>query len=209
MTVVIGIAGGIATGKTEVAKVFAEKGAVIISGDELGREVVEKNPEVLTELVEAFSIEILDQNGVLNRRKLAQLAFRDTASKKKLNDTIHPHLLRKLKERLAQLRKSKGEKLVVVDAALIPDWGIKDWLDYLVIVDCTYENQLQRLKQRGLSDKEAKDHIASQLPSEKKRESADYLIENNRTLKELQKKAERLYLHVLERFLKTDVDKGS
>lgn len=205
--VVIGIAGGIATGKTEVAKLFAKRGAIIISGDELGREVVEENPEALKELVEVFGEEILDENGKLNRRKLAQLAFRDPVSKKKLNDIIHPHLLRRLKERLTQLRKKEGEKLVVVDAALIPDWGIKDWLDYLVIVDCTYENQLQRLKQRGLSEKEAKDRIASQLSSERKREPADYLIENNGTLEELRQESEKLYLLIQERFSKTGVDK--
>ena len=205
--VVIGIAGGIATGKTEVAKLFAKRGAVIISGDELGREVVEENPEALKELVEVFSEEILDENGKLNRRKLAQLAFRDPVSKKKLNNIIHPHLLRRLKERLTQLRKKEGEELVVVDAALIPDWGIKDWLDCLVIVDCTYENQLQRLKERGLSEKEAKDRIASQLSSERKRESADYLIENNGTLEELRQESEKLCLLIQERFLKTGVDK--
>jgi dephospho-CoA kinase len=205
--VVIGIAGGIATGKTEVAKLFAKRGAVIISGDDLGREVVEENPEVSKELVEVFSEEILNENGKLNRRKLGQLAFRDAVSKKKLNDIIHPHLLRRLKEKLTQLRKKEGEKLVVVDAALIPDWGIKNWLDYLVIVDCTYENQLQRLKERGLSEKEAKDRIASQLPSDRKREPADYLIENDGTLEELRQESEKLYLLIQERFSKTGVDK--
>ncbi|MFQ5868613.1 MAG: dephospho-CoA kinase [Candidatus Zixiibacteriota bacterium] len=205
--VVIGIAGGIATGKTEVAKLLVNRGAIIISGDELGREVIQENPGVLRELVEAFSEEILDENGKLNRRKLAQLAFRDPVSKKKLNNIIHPHLLRRLKERLTQLRKKEGEKLVVVDAALIPDWGIKNWLDYLVIVDCTYENQLQRLKERGLSEQEAKDRIASQLSSERKRESADYLIENNGTLEELRQESEKLYLLIQERFSKTGVDK--
>jgi len=205
--VVIGIAGGIATGKTEVAKLFAKRGAIIISGDELGREVIQENPGVLRELVEAFSEEILNEKGELNRRKLAQLAFQDPLSKKKLNEIIHPHLLNKLKQRLAQLRREGKQQLVVVDAALIPDWGIKNWLDYLVIVDCTYENQLQRLKERGLSEQEAKDRIASQLSSERKRESADYLIENNGTLEELRQESEKLYLLIQERFSKTGVDK--
>jgi len=205
--VVIGIAGGIATGKTEVAKLFAKRGAIIISGDELGREVIQENPGVLRELVEAFSEEILNEKGELNRRKLAQLAFQDPTSKQKLNEIIHPHLLEKLKGRLTQLRKKEGEKLVVVDAALIPDWGIKDWLHCLVIVDCTYDNQLQRLKERGLSEQEAKDRIASQLSSERKREPADYLIENNGTLEELRQESEKLYLLIQERFSKTGVDK--
>lgn len=186
---------------------FAERGAIIISGDELGREVAEENPEVLEELVEAFSKEILDDEGELNRGELARLAFRDAGSKKKLNDIIHPHLLSKLKERLAQLRTEGRQQLVVVDAALIPDWGIKDWLDYLVIVDCTYENQLKRLVERGLAEQEAKDRIASQLPSDKKREFADYIIENNGTLEELREQSQRLYLHICDRFLKTGVDK--
>lgn len=205
--IVIGIAGGIATGKTEVAKLFANRGAIIISGDELGREVVEESPEVLKELGEAFSEEILDGKGELDRRKLAQLAFQDALSKKKLNEIMHPHLLNKLKQRLAQLRREGKQQLVVVDAALIPDWGIKDWLDYLVIVDCTYDNQLQRLKERGLSEQEAKHRIASQLSSERKRESADYLIENNGTLEELRQESEKLYLLIQERFSKTGVDK--
>jgi len=186
---------------------FANRGAIIISGDELGREVVEENLQVLRELVEAFSEEILNEKGELNRRKLAQLAFQDPLSKKKLNEIIHPHLLNKLKQRLAQLRREGKQQLVVVDAALIPDWGIKNWLDYLVIVDCTYENQLQRLKERGLSEQEAKDRIASQLSSERKRKSADYLIENNGTLEELRQESEKLYLLIQERFSKTGVDK--
>lgn len=207
MTVVIGIAGGIATGKTEVAKFFAGRGAVIISGDELGREAIDESTEVPKQLVEAFSEKILDQEGKLDRRKLAQLAFKDTASKRKLNDIIHPHLLAKLRERLTQLRKQGKQQLVVVDAALIPDWGIKDWLDYLVIVDCSHENQLHRLRQRGLSQQEAKDRITCQLPSDKKREFADYLIENNGTLEELRQESERLYLLIQKRFFKTGVDK--
>ena len=207
MTVVIGIAGGIATGKTEVAKVFAEKGAVIISGDELGKDVVEEKPVVLGELVRAFSTEILDQNGALDRSKLAQLAFKDTPSRKKLNGIVHPHLLAELRERLTQLRKQGKQQLVVVDAALIPDWGIKGWLDYLVIVDSSYENQLQRLRERNLSDEEAKDRIASQLPSGQKREFADHLIENDGSLEELREEAQRLYLHIRDRFSKTGVDK--
>lgn len=207
MTVVIGIAGGIATGKTEVAKVFAERGAVIISGDELGKDVVEESPVVLGELVRAFSTEILDKNGALDRRKLAQLAFKDADSRRKLNEIVHPHLLSKLKARLVQLRKQKTDQLIVVDAALIPDWGIKDWLDYLVIVDSSYENQLKRLRERNLSEREARDRIASQLPSRRKRESADHLIENDGSLEELREEAQRLYLYICDRFSKTGVDK--
>jgi dephospho-CoA kinase len=207
MTVVIGIAGGIATGKTEVAKVFAERGAVIISGDELGKDVVEENPVVLDELLRAFSKRILNPEGKLDRRKLAQLAFKDSAGRKKLNGIIHPHLLAKLRGRLTELRKQGKQQLVIVDAALIPDWGIKDWLDYLVIVDSSYENQLQRLRERNLSGQEAKDRIASQLPSRQKREAADYLIENDGSLEELREEARRLYLQICERFSKTGVDK--
>lgn len=189
--IVIGITGGIASGKTEVAKVFAKRGAVILSGDEIGKEVVEKNRNVLQELVKTFGNSILKKNGTLNRRKLGELAFASPRSKNKLNRIVHPRLLGELRKRI---RKQKKNTVVVVDAALIVEWGLEKELDCLIFVESKREDKIKRLqKEKDYSQKEAMDRIKSQLPEKIKKKKADYIIRNDKDLTELRKKAKEVW----------------
>jgi len=186
----IGITGGIACGKTEVCKVFQKKGAIILSGDEIGKEVVEKNKKVLKELVTTFGKEILNKNQSLNRRKLGEFAFASKESKEKLNRIIHPYLLRELGKRINSLRRKRDKDVVVIDAALIVEWGLQKELDYLIFVESKREDKIRRLQnQKGYSRKEAIDRIKSQLPEMTKKRLADFVIKNDKGLKELKKKA--------------------
>ena len=190
----IGVTGGIACGKTEVCKVFQKKGAIILSGDEIGKEVVEKNKKVLKELVKSFGKEILNKNKSLNRRKLGKLAFASEESKNKLNRSIHPYLLRELRKRVKYLRRKGYKDVVVVDAALIVEWGLQKELDHLIFVESKREDKIKRLqKQKGYSRKETIDRIKSQLPEITKKRLADFVIINDKGLNGLRRKAEKTW----------------
>ena len=194
----IGITGGIACGKTEVAKVFERKGAIILSGDQIGKEVVEKDKKVLKELVRAFGQDILNKNGTLNRRKLGEIAFAARESKDKLNQIVHPRLLKELRKRIQVLKKNRKDAVVVVDAALIVEWGLEEDLDYLVFVESKREDKIRRLqKEKGYSRREAWDRIKSQLPESSKKEKADVVIRNDKGLAELRKRADEVWKKTL------------
>ena len=194
----IGVTGGIACGKTEVCKVFQKRGATVLSGDQIGKEVVEKNKKVLKELVQTFGENILKQDGTLNRRKLGKIAFATKKSRDKLNRIIHPYLLRGLRKRIESLRKKDKEAVVVVDAALIVEWGWEKELDWLIFVESKRKDKIKRLqKQKSYSKKEALDRIRSQLPEIAKKRLADFVIRNDKGLAELRIKANRVWKHII------------
>ena len=197
--VLIGVTGGIACGKTEVCRVFQKRGALILSGDEFGKEVVEKNKKVRNELVRTFGKAILNKNKNLNRRKLGQLAFASKESRDKLDKIIHPYLLRELKKRIKNLRGRRDQGLVVVDAALIVEWVLQSELDHLIFVESSREDKIRRLqKQRGYSRKEALDRIKSQLPETAKKRLADFVIINDKGVNELREKAEKVFSRLIQ-----------
>jgi dephospho-CoA kinase len=190
----IGITGGIACGKTEVAEVFRKKGAVILSGDQIGKEVVEKEGTVLKQLVRAFGQDILNKNGTLNRRKLGRIAFTSKESRDKLNRIIHPHLLKELRRRIQNIQEENPQAVVVIDAALIVEWGLEKELDHLIFVESKEENKIKRLqKEKGYSKKEALDRIKSQLPEKVKEKKADVVIRNDEGLAELRTAADGVW----------------
>ncbi|NIM98952.1 MAG: dephospho-CoA kinase [candidate division Zixibacteria bacterium] len=194
----IGITGGIACGKTEVAKVFQKKGAIILSGDQIGKEVVEKNKGVLRQLVKTFGQGILKKDGTLNRRKLGEIAFASHEVRDKLNQIVHPHLLRELGSRIEKLRRKSESGVAVVDAALIVEWGLEKELDYLIFVESKREDKIKRLqKEKGYSRREALDRIKSQLPEIIKKAKADFVIRNDRKLSHLREKAERTWGQIM------------
>jgi dephospho-CoA kinase len=195
----IGITGGIACGKTEVARVFQRKGAVVISGDRIGRGVVEKNKVVLRQLVKIFGQSILRRDGTLNRRRLGKIAFASNQGRDKLNEIIHPHLLKELRRRIERLKAKRKSGIVVLDAALIVEWGLEKELDYLIFVESKREDKIRRLqKKKGYSEKEALDRIKSQLPEITKRRKADFVIGNNKGLAELKRKANGIWERIMD-----------
>lgn len=195
----IGITGGIACGKTEVAKVFQEKGAMVLSGDEIGKEVVEKSRAVLKELVSAFGEDILRGDSSLDRRRLGRIAFASEESRDKLNKIIHPHLLKELRKRIQAAEEENLQAVVVIDAALIVEWGLEKELDHLIFVESKREDNIRRLqKQKGYSEKEALDRIKSQLPEKVKEEKADMIIRNDKGLAELRTAADGVWRFVAD-----------
>ncbi|MGB2988480.1 MAG: dephospho-CoA kinase [Candidatus Zixiibacteriota bacterium] len=198
----IGVTGGIACGKTEVAEVFRKKGAIVLSGDQIGKEVVEKEGTVLKQLVHAFGQDILNKNGTLDRRKLGEIAFASEESRDKLNRIIHPHLLKELRRRIQNIEEENPRAVVVIDAALIVEWGLEKELDYLIFVESKEENKIKRLqKEKGYSKKEALDRIKSQLPEKVKEKKADVVIRNDEGLAELRTAADGVWRFIAACFV--------
>lgn len=186
--IIIGLTGGPGTGKSLAASYLKMQGAVILSGDQAGKIAVEEIPSVLRKLVKSFGREILYPDGTLNRRKLGSIAFGNPDSHATLNSIVHPPLLKLLKAALNQLKKSGRYKIIVIDAALIFEWGIANWCDYILAVTARRDIRIKRLMSQGLSRHEATDRIAAQIPDKDKAALADYVIENNDARAALRKK---------------------
>jgi len=189
-TIVVGLTGGPGTGKSTAAKFMQAEGAAILSGDEAGKRAVEVR-SVFNYLIKAFGREILKSDNSLDRKKLGGMVFAKPDAMEKLNNIVHPRLLRILKADILE-HKKRGTPLVVIDAALIFEWGIANWCDYIVVVTAKKDIRIKRLMQSGLSRKEAIDRINSQIPDRDKTSLADYVIENNGDKTELRRRVAEL-----------------
>jgi len=193
----IGIVGQIGAGKSTATDILKKNGAAVISADDIGRDVVENNPAVLNKLAKTFGPDILTPSGRLRRRKLGEIAFASDHTKQQLNRIVHPPLLKELARRVKAARKTHD--LVVIDAALLIDWGWDRKVDLTILIHAGREIQIKRLRARGYSIAEARQRLKSQLAYRSLRAHADLAILNNTTPAQLEKKIRRL----LKRFRKT------
>jgi len=187
----IGLVGQIGTGKSEAARILKRNhGAFIISADKIGRNVVDKNPVVLKRLVKAFGSTILTKSGNLKRKALGRIAFASDDRKKKLNEIVHPLLLKEL-EKQSKTAQKKYE-IVVIDAALLIDWGWNKKVDYTILIHAGNEIKISRLVKKGLSRSEALMRITSQLKFRELKKHADFIILNNKSLSHLEKRIDEI-----------------
>jgi len=194
---VVGLTGGVGCGKTVIAAEFARRGAVIISGDQVGHEVVDRDARLQRQLARWFGAAILGKRG-LHRRKLAQRAFATPENQKRLNDVVHPALIAELKRRVRAARRGPNVPLVVVDAALLVEWKRKVPVDVLVAVWASRANRRRWLRQRGWSAAEIGLRMRSQLPFSARRAVADVVIRNDRDVEALRRKVARLWQKLQE-----------
>ncbi|MEO0292877.1 MAG: dephospho-CoA kinase [candidate division WOR-3 bacterium] len=190
---IIGITGNTGVGKTEVSKFFKNWGATIISCDEIGWEVLKES--FVVEKIKSKFEGVTTEDGKINREKLASIVFKDKKKLQELNKIVHPELLRRLKEAIEKERN----KIIVVDAALIFEWKIKDWFDFIILVISTTKNKYKRLLAQGIEKGIIKGRLNSQLESRFLTKLSDFVIENNGTLKELEKKAREVWNKILEK----------
>lgn len=189
---IIGLTGSIASGKSTVSKMLAEKGYPIIDADLVARQVVEPGSETLKKIGDLFGDEVIKPDGTMDREKVGALIFSDPARRKQLNDIIHPairgEMLRQRSDYLAQ-----GYRTIIMDIPLLFESKLQHFVDKILVVSVTEENQLTRLMERnGLNDKDAKARISSQLPMSVKEEGADAVIYNNGTVGETARQLERI-----------------
>lgn len=182
----IGLTGGIASGKSTVAAILTRLGAAVINADELSREVVQPGKDAWKEIIDAFGTDILQEDNTLDRGKLRKIVFTSGAARRKLEAIIHPRV-RALAEAKIQELAAAGHIVIVYEVPLLFEVQLHQWLRPVILVACNTATQKQRLRQRDrLTDPEAQRHINAQMSLDEKRKLADYIIENNGSLEELE-----------------------
>ncbi|KPU27832.1 dephospho-CoA kinase [Caloranaerobacter sp. TR13] len=186
---IIGITGGIATGKSTVTNLLKELGYIVIDADKIAREVVEVGKIAYLDIIKEFGKGILQENKQIDRKKLGEIIFKDVEKRRKLNQIIHPRIIQEMINKTNQY--SDGNKVIFLDIPLLIEeknilekQGLK--FDEIWLVYADEENQLSRLIERDKLDMEnALDRIRAQMPMTEKLKIADIIIDNNRGISEL------------------------
>ena len=182
----VGLTGGIASGKSTVAKILHQLGAAIVDADLLSREVVAPGHDGWNEIVATFGREVLQADQNLDRQKLRTLIFNNPEARKQLEAIIHPRV-RALAEQRIREHGEAGYAVVVYEVPLLFEGDLQHWLRPVILVACNVDTQRQRLQQRdGLDAAAAQKHIDAQMSLEDKRKLADYVIENDGSLADLE-----------------------
>lgn len=177
MSFVLGITGGIASGKSTVVNIFRDEGFPIVDGDIVAREVVEPNTAGLLALKDTFGEKILQSNGQLDRKKLGDLIFRDAKKRELLNRTLDPFIRGEIKRQTEEAKSQSN--LVIVDIPLLYEGHYEKMMDAVAVVYVTPEIQLNRLMTRNdLAESEAQSRINSQLSLDAKKQKADIVFDN-------------------------------
>jgi dephospho-CoA kinase len=180
--IIIGLTGGMASGKNLVASFFAESGAHLIDADTIAHKVVMPDTPGWEEVIQVFGIEILDKNRIIDRSKLAEIAFHNPQKLEQLCDIIHPKVLSEITEQVQNIKTTDKNALVVVNVPLLIEVGWYEWVDIVVLVTLPFNLQIERLMKRNtLSYEEAEERISTQMSLEEKEEYADYIIDNSAT----------------------------
>jgi dephospho-CoA kinase len=175
----VGLTGGIACGKSTVARMLVENGAVLIDFDELAHTVQEPEGAVWREIVRHFGEEILNEDRTIDRRRLGKTVFADREKRELLNRIVHPAIFEEWQRRLEEIRKANTDAIVISDIPLLIEAGMKELVDLVLLVYITPEEQIRRAMARdGFSREEAERRLAAQMPIEEKLRWADIVIRN-------------------------------
>jgi len=194
--VVIGLTGGIASGKSTVSAKLKELGAAVIDADLLARDVVRKGEIAYNKIVQCFGADILLPGGDIDRKKLGNIVFSDKEKLELLNSITHPEIINRMKERIQEL-KAEGAKVIVVDAAILIEMGLHKYVDSVWVLSVDRETQLKRLAERDKYDyREAENRINSQFTDEVRKKYADVVIDNSKPIEEVEKRLEELWNNI-------------
>ncbi|MGH7640421.1 MAG: dephospho-CoA kinase [Candidatus Dormibacteria bacterium] len=181
MSRLIGLTGGVASGKSTVAQMLQERGARVVDADQLARRAVETGSPALMEIRQVFGEGVMAQDGTLDRAELGRLVFADARARAELERVIHPLVADLSREEIRQA-KAEGVQVVVYDVPLLYETAREDEFEGVVVVYVDPEVQLLRLRQRsGLSQAEALARIGAQMPLSRKRELATWVVDNSQT----------------------------
>lgn len=176
--ILVGLTGGVATGKSTVAKMFKQCGAVVIDADELAREAVKPGKPAWREIVALFGKAVLNQDRSLNRQTLGNIVFRNPEKRRQLEQIIHPRVAREQARLTRQAARTDPNVVVLYDVPLLFEAGIDKRVDRTIVVTADRKTQIARLKKRnGLSQAEAMRRINSQMPLAKKIQRADHVLD--------------------------------
>ncbi len=189
-----GLTGGIATGKTTVSEMFVKLGAHLIDADVIARDVVKPDTPAWKEIVSAFGESVLDDKKEINREKLAADIFNDSEKRKILESITHHRIIEEENRLINDLQDKNKSEIIILDAALLIEAGHHNRVDKLIIVYLDRESQIKRLIGRdNLSFADAEKRVNSQMPLDEKVKLADYVIDNGKSLDEVEKQVSKVY----------------
>ena len=196
---VIGLTGGIATGKSTVCAILEDAGAVIIDADRIARKLVKKNLPAYRQIVDTFGESILRPDGEINRKALGDLIFNDPRKKQLLNKIVHPQVAKETDRQLKHIEKSNPHALVILDIPLLLESGMHRDLSEVIVVYAPEHIQIKRLMERDhISQENAMARIRSQMPIEEKKKLATIVIDNSGTLERTRKQALDIFQRIKE-----------
>lgn len=191
---IVGLTGGVASGKTTVSKIFKEEGAYLIDADQIARELVQPHSPTYHEIIRVFGKEILEEDGTVHRKRLADRVFSDPEQRRWLNQILHPRIKEEMERRIKGIAQKDPEGIVVVDAPLLVETEIHREMDKVVVITSREEQQIERLRERaGLTPEETRKIISSQMDLEEKVKMADFVIRNEGSLKETRRRAREVF----------------
>jgi len=196
----VGLTGGIGAGKSTVADLFSKRGAVVIRSDELARQVIEPETPGFKQVTSRFGNEIINDEGNIDRAKLAQVVFNDDVALKDLENIVHPLV----RERTNQLMSEQtSETIIVNEIPLLLEKKMESLFDFLVIVISSEKNRLERLFQKGVSEDQAKARMAKQVNDQDRKAAADFLVVNDGNLDQLEADVQKIWQTLQERNFKS------
>ena len=200
---IVGLTGGIASGKSEVDRELERLGLPVVDADALARQVVEPGTPTYETLVRQFGDCVLDKHRCVDRAALASIVFGDEEKLVLLNSITHPAIFQEMMRRVAERAETLGDgevPAIVLDAALIVDAGVTGVFDLIVVVIADEETRVRRMtSERGMAEAEARGRIAAQAPDSERQATADIVIENDSTIEELHRRVSEAFERIAER----------
>ncbi len=193
---IIGLTGGLKTGKSTVARLFKDKGVEVIDADQIAHQIIQSGKKGFRKVIKIFGKDILTK-GEIDRRKLAQIVFNDSKALKALELVIHPLVSQEIKAKIRQLRKVNSNQKVFLDVPLLFEAGLDRLVDFTIVVKSNRALQLKRaIQDLKITSQQAKKRIQAQMPLKKKIQWADCVIDNNGSMSNLRKKVNRIWQKV-------------
>ncbi|MFB0526189.1 MAG: dephospho-CoA kinase [bacterium] len=201
---IVGLTGGISSGKSTVLKIFGNFGCKTVDADEIAHRLTRRGTKVLKKIVKKFGKGVLNKNGTLNRKRLAETIFRDRQKRKSLNAIMHPKIIAEIKRKIGEFQKltrrhklrvrGKEREILLVDIPLLFEAKLEYLVDRIVLVYVPRKIQIKRLQSDdNLTIKEARNRISAQIPLHKKKKYADYIINGNLDSTSLRKRVESVW----------------
>jgi len=186
---ILGITGTFGSGKTTVARIFKSLGARIIDADRISHQLTRPQTKIYKKIVSIFGRDILKEDKTINRKRLAYIVFENENLLKRLNRILHPEIIRVIKQRISAYKS----KIIVLDAPLLIEAGLKGLVDKLIVVKITRKKQIERIQKKfALTKAEILKRIKSQIPLSLKVRLADFVIDNSKTKRETKRQVEKI-----------------
>ena len=187
----VGLTGGIGSGKSTVARMLAERGAVVLDADDFARRAVDPGTPGHRAVVEAFGPSVLNEEGAVDRAGMADLVFRDAEARRRLEAIVHPEVARMFADAVRAHRDS--DRVVVYAVPLLVENGLQAMFDVVVVVSAPAETRTARLEARGMDPRDARARMAAQLPDSEREGAADVVVENDGSLEDLERRVDQLW----------------